>query len=427
MTLYYVAPTGNDGNSGLDFAHAWLTGGRANSTIKPGDIVRFYDGQFNAFSITVSGTPGNLITFQAVNILGAKIVEPTNSAIVLLANYLTIQGFDVTATGTNGTGIDGSNSGFLGPHHINIINNYIHDCGSNGIGLAGGDYYTIHGNDVARNAATSPFFTSGITIYQPKAFDFLPGFHITVNGNICRDNIEKMAGSHSDGEGLILDDFKNTQSSPWHTGVVYTPASLVENNLFHGNGGPGAETGGGGAINVTFRYNTSYKNNVDLSNNTEHAEISLLFSDNCSVYGNITVCDSSIHADAVCLSDDTVPVPNTGNTFDRNSTFDTHNPGSNSIFLQNSTAVFTNMYYHTDPLFVAAGTDFTLQATSPARAAGSNSTSLHPVDDLPGNIRSTITAADIGAYMYLIPGGQGWSVGTGAAVAASQKTIVAAI
>lgn len=62
-----------------------------------------------------------------------------------------------------------------------------------------------------------------------------PGFHIIVRGNILWDNSNPPNGT--DGNGLIIDDFRNTQHGS--TNGTYPNYTLVENNVAYHNGAYG--------------------------------------------------------------------------------------------------------------------------------------------------------------------------------------------
>ena len=64
-----------------------------------------------------------------------------------------------------------------------------------------------------------------------------------------------------------------------------------------------------------------------------------------------------------------------------------------------------------DPLFVIDGTDLHLQATSPAKDAGTNLASVGVTDDFAGITRPQGAGYDIGAYEYGIPGFTGTLTG----------------
>ena len=66
MAIYYVAPTGNDGNPG-SLAQPWLTPQHASDTVVAGDVINFLNGIYTnatGWILNKSGSPTNPITFQ---------------------------------------------------------------------------------------------------------------------------------------------------------------------------------------------------------------------------------------------------------------------------------------------------------------------------------------------------------------------------
>ena len=57
-----------------------------------------------------------------------------------------------------------------------------------------------------------------------------------MRNNISHDNMTRIAGEHTDGNGIIIDYF----NQPWDANPVpYKYPTLVENNLVYENGGKG--------------------------------------------------------------------------------------------------------------------------------------------------------------------------------------------
>src|SRR5437867_1390181 len=89
-TTYYVAPTGNDSNSGSS-GSPWQTIQHAAnySSLTAGDTVTVQAGTYNErVSVTRSGSSGNLITFQAQ---GTVVTQGFN----IQANYVKVDGFEM--------------------------------------------------------------------------------------------------------------------------------------------------------------------------------------------------------------------------------------------------------------------------------------------------------------------------------------------
>ena len=119
-------------------------------------------------------------------------------------------------------------------HNIIIENNTIYNEPGAGIATIGADYLQILNNNVHDNAHWSAFGQSGISIFESVNFDNGPGPHMIIEGNTSVNNAELVpeyrANAITDGEGIILD-----------TNPGYTSGWLVQNNITHGNSGPGIE------------------------------------------------------------------------------------------------------------------------------------------------------------------------------------------
>src|SRR5258708_6665350 len=222
--VFYVSPNGRDSNDGRSFATAWGTvnyavHARSGSPVGPGDTVIVLPGTYTEeVSFSRSGQPQDSITLKSL-FPGAALLRPpfrAYSTLRVTGSYVAVVGFDVQ--GGAGHAIDGGNVAggrAIRNHHVLIANNYVHDSGGGGIEMAWGDYYTIEGNLSERNCATNAYHTSGISIYQPHAVDTAPGFHNVVRSNISRFNAQAPAvPDHTDGNGIIIDDANNTQTSP---------------------------------------------------------------------------------------------------------------------------------------------------------------------------------------------------------------------
>jgi parallel beta-helix repeat protein len=332
MKTYYVdASIGNDANLGTSEALALKTIQSASQKAVAGDIVYVKSGTYKEdVTITASGNPNNWITFQAYP--GDKpIIEGEFQAIHITGNYVKIIGFDITAKLYDGIFIDGK---VEGNHHIQILNNTVHDAGGNGIGATKTDYLTIENNTVYRNAFTSFYQSSGISIYEAKESDKLPGFHNIIRGNTSYSNENKHPrddGQVTDGNGIIIDDFRQTQTqNPDGSPVAaYTAQTLVENNIVFDNGGRGVHIFQ--SDNVVVRNNIA-SNNLKSDNleGTLNGEITTFFSSNISFYNNtVSPKDSSKKAFSDAYSN--------GNKWDYNLSYG----GIIAVGLDNSNAVFS--------------------------------------------------------------------------------------
>jgi serralysin len=214
---------------------------------------------------------------------GVVLVRPPASAwnaVSITAGDVTIEGFDIA--GARGDGIEANNV-----RDVEILNCRITGCGESGIQTNGCDLVWIQGCTLIGNARDT--WCSGISLYQNRARGATsPGFRNTIRDNICRDNLTLPAGGpHTDGNGIIIDDFQNNQNNSTAGNYPYT--TLVENNLCTGNGGKGVQIAW--SDNVTVRGNTCHGNNRDVNNDgTWRGDISIHESRGAVADRNIAVC-----------------------------------------------------------------------------------------------------------------------------------------
>src|SRR5262249_53615874 len=174
---YWVSPNGSDTADGLSQATAFKTLQRAEWVTKPGDVVNVLPGTYTApnahdvLHINRGGTKDAWITYKAAP--GAKIqVSPNNwMGVWVLAPYIIVEGFDIIGNARNVTmdfALQHANDGAIPQtnssgvaigsvsHHVQILNNAIHD--NSGPGIGGDvDYVVIAGNDIYGNSNWSPY------------------------------------------------------------------------------------------------------------------------------------------------------------------------------------------------------------------------------------------------------------------------------
>jgi parallel beta-helix repeat protein len=130
-THYYVAPNGNDSNPGTE-SHPWRTIQKAANTMTAGYTVVVFPGEYDErVYITSSGTSGHPITYEAEGTVTMK-------GFTVTADYITIEGFDITDTEddwSDGWGV------FVEGSHCVLENNYVYFATRGGIILFanGGD------------------------------------------------------------------------------------------------------------------------------------------------------------------------------------------------------------------------------------------------------------------------------------------------
>lgn len=387
MTTYYVSTTGNNGGNG-SATSPWRSINYAmQQNLQPGDEVVVRPGTYNE-SVTINngGSAAGDVTLRS-EVPGAALIRPPSgawNAIYVWDSYVTVDGFDIG--GARGDGIEANDV-----HHITVSNNVIHGSGESGIQFNWCEFITVDSN-VTYNNASSGWF-SGISVYQSRNITgdtTTPGYRTVITNNISYGNLTK-SGSHTDGNGIIIDDFQSTQTSGYSN---YTYPTLVENNLVYDNGGKGIAVHW--SDNVTVRNNTAYHNNQDLLNTgTWRGELSNQDSNNTVWVNNIAVADPSVQSNNTAIG---FYGGNSNVTWANNLTYN-GTPGQSSVNLQGGsnpapTAANGNLL-GVNPGFVAPGSDFNLKSGSAAVDKGTTKYGLAS-SDLDGGPRAVGTV-DIGA------------------------------
>ena len=273
MTIYYVATTGSDSGTG-SATSPWRTITQAmRADLKFGDEVVVRSGTYNEGVIV--NRDG--ITLRSEVPGGANIVPPpAKLGININADHVTIKGFEVFGSTTSG--ITGN-----GVHHVNVIDNIVHDNHANGILLMKSDFVTVDGNVVYNNSSMGS--RSGISIFNPVSFaGDSAEYRIIVRNNVSHHN-QNESGAHTDGAGIILDDFD---------AGGYSFKALVENNLVYQNGGAGIMVYK--SANATISENTSWHNHLDThsTKGTWRTELQTQASDNITWVNNTAVADQTV-------------------------------------------------------------------------------------------------------------------------------------
>lgn len=408
---YYVNASGNNNNNGLSVNSPFQTLQYAASQTQPGDIVLVMNGTYtnsssnsNVLNLFNSGTPTNYITFK--NYPGHNPLIKLNSnnwggIIIQGADYIVIDGFKIVgnndnitlsyalsqqnnlnnpSTSGNGIGIVRNwNNNAEKPHHIIIKNCNVSKCGGAGIYAYRGDYITIEDNIVNECGWYSPYGNSGISLFQCWNSDNSTDIKNVVQRNICFNN-ENFIPFHSegaitDGNGIIIDDSRNTQNNS--TQGIYLGGFLITNNLCFDNGGRG--------INIYLSDNVHVTNNTLYLNcrSVGNGDLMVNRSNNSIIANNISLPRSLIRPVHVVNSTNIQVLNNLWG-----SNFNLANPvGTNTI--------------SADPQFILPSTDYNLanfrvQPSSPAINAG---VLLYaPPIDILGNPRNN--TPDIGCYEF---------------------------
>jgi parallel beta-helix repeat protein len=261
-TYFVNATRGNDKGAGTSADQAFRTFARAVRELKPGDALRVASGiYYEQMALNRSGSEDKWISVTGDGPT-RPVVKNLEDAIVISGSYVELVGFEAASLGEGSAIAIGK-----GNHHVRVANNLARDSGCGGIAAQQTDYLVIEDNIARGNSQRSPYQCSGISIYQAKPFDAKPGFHNVIrrnlsyaNMNLVVDNkISQSGGKTTDGNGIIIDDFRGTQSKV--PGTPYQAATLVENNLVFDNGGRGIHVFL--SDNVVVRHNTAYMNLKD--------------------------------------------------------------------------------------------------------------------------------------------------------------------
>ncbi len=419
-TNYYVSPTGNDDDDGVTLTTPFLTIERATYAVLPGDTVFIRNGVYTKNDpesliayLTVSGTENNPITFR--NYPGETPIlqlNNTNWGAVAIngCDYIIIDGLTIIgnndnitlayaleqqvntsnpATSGNGIAINTEyNNETNRPHHTIVRNCTLSKCGGGGIYTYNADYTTIENNIVSECGWYAPYGNSGISMYQNWNSDTYTGIKNYIIGNTCYRNENYIpfyvAGTITDGNGIIIDDGRNTQNNS--TLGIYTGTTYIANNLVFDNGARGIHCYQ--SDNVIIVNNTSYHNGQ--SPTTQEGELTAFDASNITYFNNI-VSPSGTIPPIYAYPETTANIVSQYNLM------------TNNASLANPTGT-NNLYGSAD--FVMASTnanvaDFHILSASLAINAGTINQA--PLQDKDGNLRLLNDYIDIGCYEYQFP------------------------
>jgi parallel beta-helix repeat protein len=413
-TNYYVSPSGNDDADG-QLETPFQTIQRASYAVVPGDTVFIRNGIYETFNpesiilyMTITGTEGNPITYR--NYPGETPILKLNSnnwaAITTNGcNYIIIDGLTIVGnndnvtlayalsqqlntnnptTSGNGIAINAEYTNETNKSQHTIVRNCkVSKCGGGGIYTYGADYTTIENNTVFECGWYTPYGNSGISMYQNNNSDASTGIKNFIIGNTCYRNENFIpffvVGSITDGNGIIIDDNRNTQNNS--NGGIYTGKTYVANNLVFDNGGRGIHCFE--SDNVIVANNTCYQNCK--SETTRQGELTAINASNITFVNNIV----SPAFDVPPIGQfEATNITAFNNLFTANAAF--ANPsGTNTI---------TGLAAFVQPSTDASIADFHLTEDSFAISTGTPNNA--PLTDKDGNVRLTNNLIDIGCYEF---------------------------
>jgi parallel beta-helix repeat protein len=409
-TQYFVAKTGLDTNIGT-INSPFATIGHCMQVVVAGDSCNVQDGEYLESNLDTinSGTITKPITIKSVNPFGAVINSTGQATGITLKGQsganksnIIIQGFELknpTYSCLSAKFAD----------HITFIGNKVHDCGGGGIGSNQSDYITITKNIIYRNAFTSEYNESGISLYQNRASDNLPGFHNIISQNLSYSNkntvpfIFSNPPAITDGNGIIIDDSRNEQNFEGGSfNTPYAQETLVENNIVFDNGGKGIHIFQSDF--VTVRNNTVVNNSKTLTG-TQAGDLSNVWSSNNKWYNNlVSITPNGFDNSAITNTAYDQTNNNSNNIFKNNLLYNSNKSTTGITFsdtVTNSINSALNIVGQNPKLQDSANingnpNNFTLLEGSPAINVADNSN--QPTVDYFGKNRDSL--ADIGAVEY---------------------------
>ncbi len=271
-TFFVDETNGSEANDGLSTAKPFKYLATAADKAMPGDTVKILPGTYRIFGsrdaynglyIPRSGTPGKYITYLGVADAAGKRPVIESSAMSAFTvqgrSYIVIDSLEFKPAESDYLNLKTTIGAWAWPqrvgvrvqddsHNIIVQRNFIHDFPNAGIAVSSSDVIMVHANTVEHNAWGSNYGSSGISFYQMKdqpnaqRFPAYPNHGIVITNNASRYNVQ-LLGTYAfdwkmtDGNGIIVDDFKHTQGGS--TTAPYSSATLIMGNRVFGNGGSG--------------------------------------------------------------------------------------------------------------------------------------------------------------------------------------------
>jgi hypothetical protein len=426
---YFVSTSGDDSHPGTQL-QPWQTIGKAASTLVAGDTVQVQTGTYNErVNPANSGSAGNYIIYNANGLVNVREITLASKSYIKIIGFhnipspfsLTFSQFPFVAEG--GSYVIFQNNVVEIPNSGSSWGVCQNEAGGMRIS---GDHMTVTGNEVSGNCYFSAINISGTDQLAENNFihdTYTDGFvftgvnNLTIRGNSIGKFI--VIGLHS--------DCYQTWGGPGYT----SNNVIIENNVCHDGDQPGnMSLDGVASAGITIRNNIFY-------NFTNQFGLGI---PNTKVYNNVfwrTATSTNFTALGTSGWGTTVPGIEVKNNFFIGCGVDWYNydygtgygvtatlaGASNNYYARgdsiscgdqpNCTSIGTipwgavnfalasepSMINGGNPLFTDYGTyDFTFQATSPAKDAGTIIASF--AVDKNGVSRPQGTAWDIGAYEY---------------------------
>jgi len=288
---YYVAPGGDDGNTG-DWSSPWLTLQHAASQVGPGDVVHVADGTYAGFQVRTSGTASSPITFQAQGT--AAIVNRQNPSTpdninIEGADYIVVDGFvveDAPRVGVRAVEATG----------VIIRNNVVSGSGLTGILTGWTPQIQIIGNISGTSLVQHGIYVSNSRV---------PNDNPIIRDNVVFGNAKNGIQINGDcwvgGDGIIsgaIIEGNFVHDNHWKgLSLISMQSSIVRNNVIYDNG---VDSGAGGihlADQVGPSCDKPSSNNTIVNNTVVEPRIACMRMTDGStgnvVFNNICVASSS--------------------------------------------------------------------------------------------------------------------------------------
>ncbi len=424
-TTFYVSGAGNDTSDGLSTGTAFRTLQRAANVVGPGMTVLVMNGTYSnsiasspVVTISVSGTPNNWIKFNGypgatpvISFTGYNGVQFDSAASYVELKGLTIIGNNQNVTlaqalqyasqaakypefNGNCVGIvGGSGVTTAGPHHINILNNVIHDCGGAGVATVSADYITISGNTIYNTSWYTAYGTSAIsnlTDWDSNPADVATPYKMIITNNLLYNNQEYVpwqqnqpAPAITDGEAIIIDTNQNNRTG--NSQIAYTGRTLIANNVIYNDGSAAVEAFHSSHIDVV---NNSTYGNVLSPAESGRGEVNINFVDDVNVINNVMY--SSVGQNPIVVSNGCT----THCTIDYNVYYGGSTKLSGAVSGPHDLVV--NPLFATPIATTPTGVSLKLLPGSPA--LGSGTSYLAPTTDINGTPRPSSAGYTRGAY-----------------------------
>jgi Right handed beta helix region len=274
---FYVAINGDDSRTPSQAQKSttpWQSIQKAVNQANAGDIVKVGTGTYygginlkdkNGGKKYIKFMPSNTKKPKPIIIAnsGTTVDNSGESGAFLLdhCNNIEINGFEVSAPGIYGCGINITNYS----HHIRVINCIARDSGQSGIGTAFCDYITIHNCDIYRNCGIGIYQGSGISLWKNWWSNSASTYHNIITNNRISYNIATFTGLsgqndeyHTDGNGIIIDTSKDFDATALANGNYswsqYSPKTLIQSNQIHHNGGRGVHVFESDSVDIIKNY-----------------------------------------------------------------------------------------------------------------------------------------------------------------------------